>query len=69
MPLMSYRFISVSKTYLTFFQKRAIQRTQEYFYHPISDTPFSLGIALPQDRKHRVEGEIDVSSAKINSKY
>ena len=53
-----------------FFQKRATVRTQDYFYHPISNTPFSLGIALPRDHgKYRVKGEIEVSLAKFNSKY
>ena len=55
--------------YLFFFQKRATVRTQDYFYHPISNTPFSLGIALPRDHgKYRVKGEIEVSLAKFNSK-
>jgi len=47
--------------------KRATLRTQDYSYHPISNTPFSLGIALPRDYgKYRVKGEIEVSLAKFN---
>merc|ERR1719362_2411204 len=47
--------------------KRATVRTQDYFYHPVSNTPFSLGIALPRDHgKYRVKGEIEVSLAKFN---
>ena len=43
------------------FQKRATIRTQEYFYHQISNTPFSLGIALPRDYgRYRVNGKTEV---------
>ncbi len=50
-------------------QKRATVRTQDYFYHPLSNTPFTLGIALPRDYgKFRVKGEVEVSLAKYNSK-
>merc|ERR1719216_809950 len=31
------------------FMKRATIRTQDYFFHQISNTPFSLGIAWPRD--------------------
>ena len=42
-------------------QKRATIRTQEYFYHQISNTPFSLGIALPRDYgRYRVDGKTEV---------
>ena len=38
-------------------QKRATIRTQDYFFHQISNTPFSLGIAWPRDYgKWRVHG-------------
>ena len=51
-------------------QKRATIRTQDYSYHPIVNTPFTLGIALPRDYgKFRVKGELEVSLAKFNSKY
>ena len=44
------------------FQKRATIRTQEYFYHQISNTPFSLGIALPRDYgRYRVNGKTEVT--------
>ena len=47
---------------LLFFQKRATIRTQEYFYHQISNTPFSLGIALPRDYgRYRVNGKTEVT--------
>ena len=50
-------------------QKRGTVRTQDYSYHPISNTPFTLGIALPRDYgRYRVKGEIEVSLAKFNSK-
>ena len=52
---------------IIFLQKRATVRTQDYFYHPISNTPFTLGIALPRDYgKYRVKGEVEVSLAKFN---
>lgn len=39
------------------FMKRATIRTQDYFFHQISNTPFSLGIAWPRDYgKWRVHG-------------
>ena len=42
---------------------------QDYYYHGISNTPFSVGIALPRDYgKFRVQGEIEVSLAKFNCK-
>lgn len=51
------------------FQKRATVRTQDYFYHPLSNTPFTLGIALPRDYgKYRIKGEVEVTLAKFNSK-
>eukprot|EP00094_Tigriopus_californicus_P005874 TCALIF_05660-PB protein Name:"Similar to Cacna2d3 Voltage-dependent calcium channel subunit alpha-2/delta-3 (Rattus norvegicus)" AED:0.25 eAED:0.25 QI:0/0.5/0.53/0.92/0.58/0.61/13/1066/709 len=47
--------------------KRATVKTMDYFYHPLVNTPFSLGIALPQDYgKFRVEGKIEVPLAKFN---
>lgn len=50
-------------------QKRATVRTQDYFFHPISNTPFTLGIALPRDfGKYRVKGETEVTLTKSNSK-
>merc|ERR1719411_984302 len=43
------------------FMKRATIKTQEYFYHQISNTPFSLGIALPRDYgRYRVNGKTEV---------
>lgn len=48
-------------------QKRATLRTLDYFYHPLVNTPFTLGIALPQEYgKWRVEGRIDVANSKVN---
>ena len=50
-------------------QKRATLRTLDYFYHPLQNTPFSLGIALPQDYgKYRMVGKIDVANVRENSK-
>ena len=53
-------------------QKRATIRTQEYFYHQISNTPFSLGIALPRDYgRYRVNGKTEVlleTQKGLNSK-
>ena len=54
---------------LNAFQKRATIRTQDYFYHPLVNTPFSLGIVLPRDYgRFRVNGKIEVSLAEYNSK-
>ena len=51
-------------------QKRATVRTLDYFWHPLSETPFSLGIALPQDYgRYRVNGKIEVALAKANCEY
>ena len=51
------------------FQKRATIRTQDYFYHPLVNTPFSLGIVLPRDYgRFRVNGKIEVSLTEYNSK-
>ena len=59
-----------SNAYFLSLQKRATIRTQDYSYHPIVNTPFTLGIALPRDYgKFRVKGELEVSLAKFNSKY
>ena len=42
----------------------------DYFWHPLSETPFSLGIALPQDYgRYRVNGKIEVALAKANCEY
>ena len=42
-------------------------RTLDYFWHPLSETPFSLGIALPQDYgRYRIKGLIEVALAKAN---
>ena len=30
------------------FQKRVMIKRHNYFYKPIADTPFSLGVALPE---------------------
>ena len=50
-----------------FLQKRATLRTLDYFYHPLVNTPFTLGIALPQEYgKWRVDGKIDVVNARFN---
>jgi len=36
-------------------------RELDYFYHPLVNTPFSLGIALPRDYgKFRVDARVDV---------
>ena len=44
--------------------KRATLRTLDYFYHPLVNTPFTLGIALPQEYgKWRVDGRINVQNA------
>ena len=48
-------------------QKRATVRTLDYFWHPLMEAPFSLGIALPQDYgRYRVKGLIEVALAKAN---
>ena len=67
------RFSRVEKmstfTFYIHLQKRGTVRTQDYSYHPISNTPFTLGIALPRDYgRYRVKGETEVSLAKFNSK-
>ncbi|XP_040571672.1 voltage-dependent calcium channel subunit alpha-2/delta-3 isoform X36 [Lepeophtheirus salmonis] len=47
--------------------KRATVREQDYFYHPLINTPFSLGIALPRDYgRQRVSGKVEISLAKKN---
>eukprot|EP00096_Caligus_rogercresseyi_P006770 TRINITY_DN2360_c0_g1_i7.p1 TRINITY_DN2360_c0_g1~~TRINITY_DN2360_c0_g1_i7.p1 ORF type:complete len:691 (+),score=187.76 TRINITY_DN2360_c0_g1_i7:226-2298(+) len=47
--------------------KRATVREQDYFYHPLINTPFSLGIALPRDYgRQRVSGKVDISLTKKN---
>ena len=51
-------------------QKRATVRTLDYFWHPLTGTPFSLGIALPNDYgKFRVDGKIEVALAKANCEF
>ena len=51
-------------------QKRATVRTQDYFYHPLVNTPFTLGIVLPRDYgRFRVNGKIEVSLTEYNSKF
>ncbi len=51
-------------------QKRATVKTQDYFYHPLSNTPFTLGVALPRDYgSFRVKGEVEVTLAKFNSTF
>ena len=62
-------FYSSYKTRSFKLQKRATIRTQDYFYHPLVNTPFSLGIVLPRDYgRFRVNGKIEVSLTEYNSK-
>ena len=50
-------------------QKRGTVRTQDYFYHPLVNTPFTLGIAMPRDYgKYRVEGQVEIALADFNGK-
>lgn len=52
-------------------QKRATLRTLDYFYHPLVNTPFTLGIALPQDYgQFRVDGELNPQKERtMNGKF
>ena len=44
--------------------KRVTVREQEYFFHNISNTPFSLGIVFPgQYGRYRVRGGLEVNQA------
>ena len=71
--MVRFCFLSPSSGFFKYtcpLQKRGTVRTQDYSYHPISNTPFTLGIALPRDYgRYRVKGEIEVSLAKFNSKH
>lgn len=59
-----------TKIFYEFSQKRATVRTQDYFYHPLVNTPFTLGIVLPRDYgRFRVNGKIEVSLTEYNSKF
>lgn len=41
----------------------------DYFYHPLINTPFSLGIALPRDYgSYRVDGKINPANVTWNGK-
>ena len=42
--------------------KRASIREQDYFYHEISNTPFTLGIVMPSKYgKYRVSGGLELN--------
>merc|ERR1719481_2452391 len=45
--------------------KRVTIRQQDYFYHTISNTPFTLGIAFPSEYgKYRVSGGMEINQNK-----
>ena len=47
--------------------KRVTVREQDYFYYNISNTPFTLGIALPNKYgKFRVRGGMEVNQQRID---
>merc|ERR1719474_602353 len=47
--------------------KRVTGRDQDYFYHNISNTPFTIGIVLPAKYgKFRVSGGVDLQNNIIN---
>ena len=47
--------------------KRVTVRDQDYFYYNISNTPFTLGIALPNMYgKYRVRGGMEVNQQRID---
>lgn len=51
-----------------FFQRRVTNRKYKFFYHPIEDTPFSLGIALPESYGlYEVLGEEEIKLTQFNS--
>lgn len=51
------------------FQRRISFRTYKYFFHPIYDTPFSLGIALPTDYgMYEIVAEEEVKLSSANGK-
>lgn len=51
------------------FQRRVSFRTYKYFFHPIYETPFSLGIALPADYgMYEIVAEEEVKLSSANGK-
>lgn len=57
----------INKSFL--FQRRVNIRRQKYFYHPIDDTPFSLGLALPDGYgMYEVVAEEEIKLSHINGK-